>query len=1005
MQKDMKPIYMKLTISLTLLIICTAFYTSVAEAQHSQDSYQKEYQNALLLYERGLFVEAESKFQAVSEAKEQNSSVAEAASYHLARTRVKLDSLHTDIYVEDFISSYPESHYSSLLLTELAHRFKTDGKLVKAITTYERALNYPVNKGQSTNLYFWLAETSAVAGFYDESQRFYLTLAEKHPRSPEAPKALFARGQLFLEQDQYEASTRAFELLRQRYPTNPITRRIGTALGESYYKQERFRDAIEAFQNAMPHLDDEGRAKAVYLTAESYNALNEFEEATKAYLEYINRTEGTEQVRIAHYGLGWVYHKQEIYHWAARSFGNATSGNDDLARKALYYKAVNEKLGGRYDQALESFREFGNRFKDGEFVENAYFEWAVTAFEVGQYSESIEALLPLAREAESLNEPGKVLSFLGEAYYANGEYTRALQTFEVAEEMADLDDSLKLQARFQKAWVQYSNQAYSQAQPDFERVYNQSSNTKLGKEALFWSADANYQQRNFGAAATQYSGFIDENPDHELTGAAKYALGWSYFMMGDFENAIAPFVDFLNNYEPPEIALYPFKTDTQLRIGDSYYAIGQYGKAMEYYQKTIGAEPGGDYAMFQVANSYYRMNRNFEAVSEFRKLLRIYPYSSLREQAQYNVAYIYLNTGNYDQAVEEFQTVINRFPSTEWAARSQYNIGDAYYNAGDFEKAIEAYKSVLQKYPRSSYTIEAIDGIQFAQLSGGEGDTSTDVLEEFLADNPTSTTADRLRYRQAENLLQAGDYDAAVSEFRQYIRITNNQNLLPDAYYNLADAYMRTGKKEEAGEAFKTIINDFSDSDQAALALAELGRIHFDEGDYEQAERYYSRLADKGSRYRQEANLGLGNVNLAMNQIDKARSFFEQVLSGNSDSDAAKNGIAKILIKEGQYEEARQILTEVSENSSTQSGAEAQYLIGQSFQQQGEFENALEAYSRVEVLFEAFDTWVGEAQYNTAEIYIRQGNRGDAVSLLNSIINQYPGTPAARKAERLLPSN
>ena len=85
--------------------------------------------------------------------------------------------------------------------------------------------------------------------------------------------------------------------------------------------------------------------------------------------------------------------------------------------------------------------------------------------------------------------------------------------------------------------------------------------------------------------------------------------------------------------------------------------------------------------MFQVANSYYRANRTFEAVSTFRRLLRIYPFSKLREQAQYNVAYIYMTTGNNEQAIEEFETVINRYPGTEWAARAQYNIGDAHYNA------------------------------------------------------------------------------------------------------------------------------------------------------------------------------------------------------------------------------------------------------------------------------------------------------------------------------------
>ena len=79
---------------------------------------------------------------------------------------------------------------------------------------------------------------------------------------------------------------------------------------------------------------------------------------------------------------------------------------------------------------------------------------------------------------------------------------------------------------------------------------------------------------------------------------------------------------------------------------------------------------------------------NLWAKSTFRRLLRIYPFSRLREQAQYNVAYIYMTTGNNQQAIEEFETVINRYPGTEWAARAQYNIGDAHYNTGKYELAV-----------------------------------------------------------------------------------------------------------------------------------------------------------------------------------------------------------------------------------------------------------------------------------------------------------------------------
>lgn len=981
----------------SLLILLS--YT--ATAQTNQQSYQVQIQDGIDLFEKGLYAEALPYFDLAME--QSGSDIhAETAHFFWVRTLTRIDSADTDQNVDRFVHAYPTSNRSARLLKEVADQYLKRGELQNAILRMDEALNYPQSNSDKTELYYILGETSAESGQLALARQYFLTLSDEYPRSDWSPKALYARGRLFLEEEKFDESAEAFELLRERHPYDDMTRRIGTALGESYYQQRKFPEAIEAFDNALTHLDEENRSKAVYLMAESYNALNQYEDATRYYRQFINRVGDDERARIAHYGLGWVYHKQDIYHWAARSFGEAAEGEDDLARKALYYKAVNEKMANRYDQAITSFREFGERFSEGVFVEWAYYEWAVTAFESGFYGEAIDALLPLARRLEELEEPGKVLTFLGEVYFANNEFTRALEAFEAAEELTDIPDELKRQARFQRAWVQYSNQAYEPAQQGFEEVYNNAPDSELGSEALFWSADAHYQNRNYGPSSNQYARFIQESPGHELEGAAKYGLGWSYFMMGDFENATGPLIDFMNNYEPPPIALYPYDTDTQLRVGDAFYAQGKYREAIEYYNQAIGAEPGGDYAMFQVGNSHYRMNRNFEAVTQFRRMLRIYPFSSLREQAQYNVAYIYLNTGNYDQAVTEFNTVIERYPGTEWAARAQYNIGDAYYNAGEYDQAIAAYNEVLENYPRSEYIIEAINGIQFAQLSAGEDDESTDVLEEFLEQNPTSTTADRLRFRQAENLLQSGDYEAAVDEFRQYLRITNNQSLIPDAYFNMADAYLRTDDLEGAADAYETLINDYPDSERVAASLAELGRIRYEQQRYVESKERFEQLLERDSRYQQESYLGIGSANLALGNTAEARQNFEQVLSINSNNDAARVGLGKVLLQDGRNDEARRFFSLVVDNSNTGTGAEAQYLIGQSYQASGEFEEALEAYSRVQVLYEAYDTWVAEAQYKTAEIYIREGRRGDAISLLNSIVDQYPGTSGSEKAARLL---
>ncbi|MFD2531589.1 tetratricopeptide repeat protein [Gracilimonas halophila] len=984
-----------------LSFLCAFFIVNLVSAQDIQSPSTQLYELGITLYDNGFFEEAAQNFEEFSTTYPDHD-LRISSDFYLTRAKTGMDSTSIESYYQKFVQRYPGSELSEVLLRDLGHRFTATGDYESAITYYEQAMDSWMSDKHAAQTQYWIAEAAAENGDYSDARVFFMDVANNYPRSEWAPKALYARGRLYLSQQQYNAASSAFEVLRERFPNNAITRRVGTALGESYYQQGKYEEAIETLQSALPYLDEESTIKAVFLIAESQNYLGDYGEASKSYLRYINLTKGTPEERIAHYGLGWVYHKQEIYHWAAESFGRASVGDDEIARKAQYYKAVNEKLGSQYGKSLNSFRDFGDRFKTGLWVEEAYYEWSVSAFEASRYDESVEVLLGLVRSDTELKDPGKIYTMLGEAFFANAEYTRAIQAFEEAEAAGNIDPALKRQARFQKAWILYRNQAYEQAQPIFEAVYAEAPNSDVGREALFWSADSHYKMRQYSDAARRFKIYTDNYSNSDMMGAALYSLGWSYFEMGNYQQAVGPLEDFLENYEPPETALFPYDTDTQLRIGDAHYAIGNYREAIESYNKAIGAEPGGDYAMFQVANSYYRAGRTFDAVSNFRKTLRIYPFSRLREQAQYNIAYIYLNTNNYSQAVEEFQTVINKYPGTDWAARSQYNIGDAYYNAGEYDRAISAYQQVLDEYPRSDYIIEAINGIQYAQLSAGRSDSSSVILEEFLSDNPTSATADQLRYRQALNVFQSGDYENAVNEFRQYLRVTNSESRIPEAYSNLAESYRQLDQVGNAIEAYRTIVEEFPEDDLASSALTSLGSLNYERGDFAASYSNYAQLLETAPRYRQEAYVGMGNASLAQNNIDRAREEYGSALEVNSGSQPAKVGLGKIAIAEENYERAEELLQPIADESTTEVGAEAQYYLGKILQEQGQFNAAIEEYAKVKVLFEAFDEWVSESMYNSAECHIRLGNRGEAMTILNSIIMTYPDTEAERKAQDLL---
>ncbi len=966
-------------------------------AQTMSQPVHEDYQTGVKLFYEGLYEQAAGQLQEFLDT-DPDRVLAEQAGYYLTLSRIALDSLRSDVYTNRFLKNHPTGPNALALLEDMAGRKYRAGDYPKAMSVYARAYRIETDVEGSARYLFWMAESARAMDSTDTSSTLYAELADRYPETDWAPRALYSRGQLYLEKEEFDRSAEMFEDLRDRYPTHPQTRQIGTALGEMYYRQERYEEAVEALRSERPYLEGEAQLKAVLLIAESHNYLGQFDEAATQYRRYINLSRDDMQARPAHYGLGWVYHKQQVFHWAGDSFARAALGDDQLARKALYYEAVNRKLGGRYDLALEAFRAFGDRFRTGFWVEHAYYEWGLTAFELGRYNLAIEVLQQLVRSDQSLEDPGRVYSLLGEAYFANNEFSRAVQAFEVAEQTAEVDPDMKRQAQFQRAWVLYENHAYREAANAFNAVYRDQPSGELAAEALFWSADSYYNQQRWTDAIQQFERFLDGYPGHRFAGAAVYSLGWAHFNIRQYEQAIRYFETFESDHEPPPMALFPYDVDTRLRLGDSYYALGRYEEAIRSYDRVVGADPGGDYAIFQMANSYYRNEQSFEAVRNFRRLIRIYPNSRLREQARYNIGYIFFQTGNYDQAIQEFHELINRFPRTDWAARAQYQIGDAYYNASQYEEAIQAYREMMESYPQSRLVVDAVNGIQFAQLAAGEEDTSLEILEEFLNDHPQTGTADQLRYRQAENLMQAGDYSEAVRSFRQYIRVTTNESMMPEAWYNIAEAYELMGEREEALAAYREIVEGYPDSDRVDPALLHIGRLEKQAGRHDRAIAALEQLVGRQGRMQVEALAALGDAHFASGNINRAEDAFNRALKRRPDHEQSLIGMGRVALQRGQLMDAETFFQRVADASMLENGARAQYYLGNVQQARRNHEEAIDAYARVSALYESFDEWVARAMLATAESYRQTGQTGRANQTLRDVMERFPDTEFARMA-------
>jgi tol-pal system protein YbgF len=106
---------------------------------------------------------------------------------------------------------------------------------------------------------------------------------------------------------------------------------------------------------------------------------------------------------------------------------------------------------------------------------------------------------------------------------------------------------------------------------------NPPSKQAAGTTATFGTPDEQYQyafsllrQNKYDDAEKAFRAFIDQNPQHQLTGNANYWLGEIYYVSGDYKRAAITFAQGVKSY--PQSGKAP---DNMLKLGMALAAMGQ----------------------------------------------------------------------------------------------------------------------------------------------------------------------------------------------------------------------------------------------------------------------------------------------------------------------------------------------------------------------------------------------------------------------------------------------
>lgn len=119
----------------------------------------------------------------------------------------------------------------------------------------------------------------------------------------------------------------------------------------------------------------------------------------------------------------------------------------------------------------------------------------------------------------------------------------------------------------------------------------------------------------------------------------------------------------------------------------------------------------------------------FEAISEFRNLIKNFPNSELCDDSEFNIGLCYFNMMQFEKAIGSFYKVIDSYPDStisileggnefgKTAAKSYFAIVNCYMAQGDNDSAFLTLKKLKNKEFNDSYIIKDDRKISFYELA------------------------------------------------------------------------------------------------------------------------------------------------------------------------------------------------------------------------------------------------------------------------------------------------
>ena len=726
------------------------------------------------------------------------------------------------------------------------------GRYLEALNIFESLSNRPQVDSFKDELYFWMGEIHFKGNNFQKAALFYQKLIDNFPQSSYVPAAYYSLGWSFSQIGKYNQAIQTFKSLIEKFPQEPQSKDAAFKLIECLYDLKEYAELKTRIKPVLKlYGTDTLRLPYLYFyLAESEYYLDNLDQAAKNYLKSAQAFKEPKVQALAKLGLGWSYLKLTKYKEAEEVLTDINSSI--LDKKSLEIlllgQAVLMSATNRVYEAKKLYEQLINLSTDPLIALQAYLGKADVHYNLAEYSQAInvykEGLDKIGkvvdRESLPLELIDKLRYNLGLAYIKQGQINSSVDVFNSLTEK-DNDPLARINLLFQIGQAYEAADEFLKAEEIYAKIIKLYPDSAYTDYAQYQLASLQLKRSDYVEAVVSFRLMLNKYPQSKLLPDALYALGTAYLQQEDYTKSCEIFVRFRDEFKES-----PLRVQALYMLGTALVSLGRINEAMSVF-KDISREDPLDIELLQkveyeIADCYYKLGQESQAVSRFKQLRAKYPDSKLTPEIMWWLGQYYYRSNDLGLARRYFGSLTQDFPDSSLAADAFYAIGLTFSDENKFDAAVDNLKMAI-KFGRVDLRSQA--AVALVDIYSREGKPQA-ALEQYNEINKDSPGLAKLLFpRIAQAYYKVGNYAEAKIFYSKSLELANPAEIA-DIRFSLGEVFEANAEAKEAIQQYLLAADLYLQTPQLFVrALLRVAKLYEDKENFKEALKIYERIIQK----------------------------------------------------------------------------------------------------------------------------------------------------------------